>query len=285
MWVLCPIGMPRSPGTWGGISPWLLLLGQLVWMQGHWGGWALFHQLLLPKIKILLLLLGWTYFWLCLIMVFCWSLLWIVLLCCMSSWGWGVAGPVKFGVGGAGSVLGPSGHMLASRGAPCAHCTPTLWWVCNIVPHPNRTNTCSILHCVQQELCILLVNTLYSKIVNNKGENNGAVVVLPLSWCCLALWVAMELQSVCKKFLGNYAHMWKPVHVFLYLAINISVWSCNLIKVVMFNDVGRYVEGFNRMYSYWAMGCLGRNPLCPWSWTLLLRWKWCCCLSDWQWVT
>ena len=39
----------------------------------------------------------------------------------------GVAGPVGFKVGGAGNVLGPSGRMLASRGAPCAHQSPPLW--------------------------------------------------------------------------------------------------------------------------------------------------------------
>jgi hypothetical protein len=54
----------------------------------------------------------------------------------------------------------------------------------------------------------------------------------------------MEFQLVYEQVLGNYACLWKPVHAFLYLAINVSVRSCNLIKVVMIDDVDRYVGEF-----------------------------------------
>ena len=132
--------MPRSQGI-GGISPWLTACLDARAL----GGWALFHWLLVPKTKTLLFLLGLTSFWLCLIMVLCWLVLWIILLRCMSSWCWGVAGPVGFGVGGAGNVLGPSGCTLAPRGAPWALRSPTLWWDHNIVPCPNNCmNTCNI---------------------------------------------------------------------------------------------------------------------------------------------
>jgi hypothetical protein len=35
------------------------------------------------------------------------------------------------------------------------------------------------LYCVRQVLRILLANLLYSKVIDNEGEHNGAGVVLP----------------------------------------------------------------------------------------------------------
>jgi hypothetical protein len=45
-------------------------------------------------------------------------------------------------------------------------------------PVPIAQTLGIFLHCVQQVLCILLANVLYSKIVNDEGENDGAGVVL-----------------------------------------------------------------------------------------------------------
>ncbi len=149
------LGLLGSQGI-GGISPWLLLVGWLVRMWGHWEGWALSHWLLMPKIRILLSLLGWTYSLLCLVMVFCWLVSQIVLLRRMTSWCWGVDGPVGFGMGVLESMSGlldEHWHQevdLALFVDPFYGETKILF----LVPIAQIPVICS--YCIQQVLCILL---------------------------------------------------------------------------------------------------------------------------------
>jgi hypothetical protein len=44
-------------------------------------------------------------------------------------------------------------------------------------------------------LCVLLANILHPKIADDKGEADGMGVVLPETWRCLALAVAMLGES------------------------------------------------------------------------------------------
>jgi hypothetical protein len=48
-----------------------------------------------------------------------------------------------------------------------------------LFPIPIAQTLVVFSNCVQQVLRILLANVLYSKIVDNKGGNNGVGVVLP----------------------------------------------------------------------------------------------------------
>ncbi len=155
-----------------------------------------------------------------------------------------MAGPVEFGVGSAGNILRPSGRTLASRGAPCALCSPILWWDCNSIPRPNHTNTCymsvfcstGVAHSPCQ--CTLLQNC--QQWVRKQWDGSCASIVLVLFCFGSSHEVSVGLQVG----LGQLCFLRKPVHAFLYLTINVSVRSCNLIKFVMFNYVSRYIWEF-----------------------------------------
>jgi hypothetical protein len=77
--------------------------------------------------------------------------------------------------------------------------------VCGIVPikheakvlraFPININLVVLLEYADKMFDIVLVGVLYSKVVDNKGEADWAPLVMPVSWCDLALPVPWPLGA------------------------------------------------------------------------------------------
>jgi hypothetical protein len=69
---------------------------------------------------------------------------------------------------------------------------------------------------------IVFVDVLHTKIINNKGETDGVLVMMPVSWCDSALAVSCFVKAFGEEFLPNDASLWEAVHSTLHFAENIA---------------------------------------------------------------
>ena len=57
-------------------------------------------------------------------------------------------------------------------------------------------------------LCVLLAHIFYSEIIDDEGETDRAGIVCPQAWRGFALAVAILLEALFKKLLGNDPGLW-----------------------------------------------------------------------------
>ena len=86
-------------------------------------------------------------------------------------------------------------------------------------------------------LRVLLANILNPKVVDNKGEVDGAGVMFPETRGCLALAISMLSKAFFKKLLGNDTSLWQAVHPLLYLVVYVAVGGGFVAEIIMLNDV------------------------------------------------
>jgi hypothetical protein len=89
---------------------------------------------------------------------------------------------------------------------------------------------------------ILLANVFYSEVVYNEGELDGARLVRPQSWCCLALRVSVLLQAVRQQLLRNNPRLRQAIHSLLDLAVDVAIWSGNVAEFVMLYYIVGHVQ-------------------------------------------
>jgi hypothetical protein len=90
-------------------------------------------------------------------------------------------------------------------------------------------------------LRVLLPDILHPEIVDDKGEADGTGVVLPETWCRLALAVAMLGESFFEQQLGDDTSLWEAVHPLLYFTVDVAVGGGFVSEGVVRDDVVRHV--------------------------------------------
>jgi hypothetical protein len=70
---------------------------------------------------------------------------------------------------------------------------------------------------------VFLVDVLHSKVVDNKGEADLAPIMMPISWCDLALLVPCLVEALGEEVLSNNAGLREAVHPALHFAENVAV--------------------------------------------------------------
>mmetsp|Transcript_14926 Transcript_14926/g.34660 ORF Transcript_14926/g.34660 Transcript_14926/m.34660 type:complete len:283 (+) Transcript_14926:1156-2004(+) len=89
---------------------------------------------------------------------------------------------------------------------------------------------------VDEVLCVFLANILHSEVINDEGELDGSPLVEPEAVDDGALVVAVGLEAFLEQFLCEDAGLWKPVHSFADLDVDVSVNSL-LVEVVFGDDL------------------------------------------------
>ena len=86
-------------------------------------------------------------------------------------------------------------------------------------------------------LRILLTNLLYPKVVNDKGEVDGAGVMFPETGGCFALTISMLSKAFFEKLLGDDSSLWQAIHPVLYLAVYVAIGGGFVAEIVVLNDI------------------------------------------------
>ncbi len=80
--------------------------------------------------------------------------------------------------------------------------------------------------------------------------------MFPKAWCDVALIVAVLVESFFEEILCKDAHLWETVHALLYVDVDCTVVSSQVIEVVGFEKIGRGLLIFMCMYSGWSIRVL-----------------------------
>jgi hypothetical protein len=90
---------------------------------------------------------------------------------------------------------------------------------------------------------VVLVDVLYTKVIDNEGKADGAPCMCPISRGDLALTVSGNEETFLEEFLSENAGLGKAVHASLDFAKDVAVGIGDVLEVVFFNDVfGKQVE-------------------------------------------
>jgi hypothetical protein len=80
-------------------------------------------------------------------------------------------------------------------------------------------------------------DVLHAKIVFDKGEADGAPVMMPVFWCDCALPVSCFVKAFGEEFVCNDAGLWEAVHTALHFAENITVHIHFVMECVFIDGV------------------------------------------------
>ncbi len=84
---------------------------------------------------------------------------------------------------------------------------------------------------------VFLVDALHSKVVDNKGKADWAPIVMPISWCDLALSVPCHVEALGEEVLSNNAGLREAVHSTLHFAENVVVYVRFVTESVFIDDL------------------------------------------------
>jgi hypothetical protein len=84
---------------------------------------------------------------------------------------------------------------------------------------------------------VVFADVLHAKIVNNKGETDGAPVMMPVSWCDSVLAVSCFVKTFGEEFLCNDAGLWEALHSTSHFAGNIAIRFHFVTECVFIDDV------------------------------------------------
>jgi hypothetical protein len=117
--------------------------------------------------------------------------------------------------------------------------------VCGVVPvkHEAKVSRASpidvdlvvLLEYAGKIFNVFLVDVLYSKVVNNKGEADWAPIMTPISWCDLALLVPCLEEALGEEVLSNNAGLREAVHPALHFSEKVAI--CIVTESVFIDDV------------------------------------------------
>jgi hypothetical protein len=72
-------------------------------------------------------------------------------------------------------------------------------------------------------LGVFFSHILYTKIIHDKGELDGAINMAPETWCELGLMVAMDGQTTGKELVGEDVGLGQAIHAFLHLNLHMAI--------------------------------------------------------------
>jgi hypothetical protein len=84
---------------------------------------------------------------------------------------------------------------------------------------------------------VFLVDVLHSKVVDSKGEADWVPVVMPISWCDIALPVSCLVEALGEEVLSNNAGLREAVHPALHFAEDIPICVCFVTESLFIDDV------------------------------------------------
>jgi hypothetical protein len=102
---------------------------------------------------------------------------------------------------------------------------------------PININLVVLLEYAGEMFDDFLVDVLHSKVINNEGEDNSAPVMMPISWCDLALPVPCLVEALSEKVLRNNAGLREAVHPALHFAENVAICVHFVAESVFIDDV------------------------------------------------
>jgi hypothetical protein len=119
--------------------------------------------------------------------------------------------------------------------------------VCGVVPikreakvsraFPINVNLVVLLEYADEMFDVVLVGVLYSKVVNNKGEADWVPIVMPVSWCDLALPVPCIVEALGEEVLGKNAGLREAVHPALHFTESVAICVHFVTESIFINDV------------------------------------------------
>jgi hypothetical protein len=84
---------------------------------------------------------------------------------------------------------------------------------------------------------VFLVDVLHSKVSDNKGETDWVPVVMPISWCDLALLVPCLVEVLGEEVLGNNVGLREAVHPTLYFTEEFTICIRFVMESIFIDDV------------------------------------------------
>ena len=97
---------------------------------------------------------------------------------------------------------------------------------------------------------MLLSNTFYTKIVNNKGEGNWSGCMSPQPWRVYAFIISMRCKSFSEEFICQKAHLWESPHRAPYFQKYKAI-PCVSVQIILF-----LVHSGNNASGIFAVGSL-----------------------------
>ncbi len=120
-------------------------------------------------------------------------------------------------------------------------------FACGVVPvkheakvlsaFPININLVVLLEYAGEMFDTFLVDLLHSKVVNNEGEADWAPVVMPISWCDLALPVTCLKEALSEEVLRNNVGLREAVHPTLHFTEDVAICFHFVAKSVFIDDV------------------------------------------------
>ena len=118
---------------------------------------------------------------------------------------------------------------------------------CGIVPvkreakvlsaFPIDVNLVVLLEYTGKMFDIFLVDVLHSKVIDNEGEADWAPIVMPISWCDLALSVPCLVDVLGEEILSNNAGLKEAIHPALHFTENVAICIRFVTESVFIDDV------------------------------------------------
>ena len=96
-----------------------------------------------------------------------------------------------------------------------------------------------LFQCLLQVVHVIHVGHFYSKIVDNKAENNAMPDVAPETWSVLALVIAFGGEVFFEELVGKDAGLGQAVNPFLDFNIDPSFFLDHVAEVVFYGDLFR----------------------------------------------
>jgi hypothetical protein len=119
--------------------------------------------------------------------------------------------------------------------------------VCGVVPVKREAKVSSaipidvdlvvLLEYAGEMFDVFLVDVLHSKVVDNKGEADWVPIVMPISWCDLALLLPCLLEALGEEILSSTAGLREAVHPTSHFAENIAICVRFVTESVIIDDV------------------------------------------------
>jgi hypothetical protein len=119
--------------------------------------------------------------------------------------------------------------------------------VCGVVPikceakvscaFPINVDLVVLLEYADGMFDVILVGVLYSKVVDNKVEADWVPIVMPVSWCDLALLVPCLEEALGEEVLSKNAGLREAVHPALHFTENVAICIHFVTESMFIDDV------------------------------------------------
>jgi hypothetical protein len=103
---------------------------------------------------------------------------------------------------------------------------------------------------------VFLVDVLHSKVIDNKGEADWAPIVMPISWCDLALSVPLLVEALGEEVLSNHAGLREAVNP--HHTLQKMLPSASTLSRSPYSLMISWGNNYNFIvkYLYWSMGVM-----------------------------